>query len=105
MRCRAAAACMRRLSATVSITTKTNLQKRTQAPAQRLGISGGFHAPQMVVGDRRIDSRPGRRITGASDANLRRLRFEGAKGNTMSALLYIPPNASAQTPAPGILAR
>jgi hypothetical protein len=33
------------------------------------------------------------------------VRFEGAKGNTMSALLYIPPNASAQTPAPGILAR
>ena len=28
------------------------------------------------------------------------VRFEGAKGNTMSALLYIPPNASAQTPAP-----
>ena len=32
------------------------------------------------------------------------VRFTGAKGNTMSALLYIPPNASAQTPAPGILA-
>ncbi len=32
------------------------------------------------------------------------IRFEGAKGNTMSALLYIPPNASVQTPAPGILA-
>jgi len=32
------------------------------------------------------------------------VRFKGAKGNTMSALLYIPPNASAQTPAPGILA-
>jgi pimeloyl-ACP methyl ester carboxylesterase len=32
------------------------------------------------------------------------IRFKGAKGNTMSALLYIPPNASAQTPAPGILA-
>src|SRR5246127_5427089 len=30
--------------------------------------------------------------------------FKGAKGNTMSALLYIPPNATAQTPAPGILA-
>src|SRR5205814_3447700 len=32
------------------------------------------------------------------------IRFKGAKGNTMSALLYIPPNATAQTPAPGILA-
>ena len=32
------------------------------------------------------------------------VRFKGAKGNTMSALLYIPPNATQQTPAPGILA-
>jgi len=32
------------------------------------------------------------------------VRFAGTKGNTMSALLYIPPNATAQTPAPGILA-
>ena len=32
------------------------------------------------------------------------VRFQGAKGNTMSALLYIPPNATAQKPAPGILA-
>src|ERR1700688_3505547 len=32
------------------------------------------------------------------------IRFAGAKGNTMSALLYIPPNATAQNPAPGILA-
>jgi pimeloyl-ACP methyl ester carboxylesterase len=32
------------------------------------------------------------------------IRFQGAKGNTMSALLYIPPNATAQKPAPGILA-
>ena len=32
------------------------------------------------------------------------VRFKGAKGNTMSALLYIPPNATAQSPAPGILA-
>jgi pimeloyl-ACP methyl ester carboxylesterase len=32
------------------------------------------------------------------------VRFKGAKGNTMSALLYIPPNATAQNPAPGILA-
>jgi len=35
---------------------------------------------------------------------IRDVRFAGAKGNTMSALLYIPPNASAQLPAPGILA-
>jgi pimeloyl-ACP methyl ester carboxylesterase len=32
------------------------------------------------------------------------IRFKGAKGNTMSALLYTPANATAQTPAPGILA-
>jgi pimeloyl-ACP methyl ester carboxylesterase len=32
------------------------------------------------------------------------IRFKGTKGNTMSALLYIPPNATAQTPAPGVLA-
>ena len=32
------------------------------------------------------------------------VRFKGAKGNTMSALLYIPPNATRETPAPGILA-
>jgi pimeloyl-ACP methyl ester carboxylesterase len=32
------------------------------------------------------------------------VRFKGANGNIMGALLYIPPNASAQTPAPGILA-
>jgi pimeloyl-ACP methyl ester carboxylesterase len=32
------------------------------------------------------------------------IRFKGAKGNTMSALLYVPANATAQKPAPGILA-
>ena len=32
------------------------------------------------------------------------LRFTGADGVSMSALLYIPPNATRQTPAPGILA-
>jgi pimeloyl-ACP methyl ester carboxylesterase len=32
------------------------------------------------------------------------IRFKGAKGNTMSALLYTPPNVTPQTPAPGILA-
>jgi pimeloyl-ACP methyl ester carboxylesterase len=35
---------------------------------------------------------------------IRDVRFAGAKGNTMSALLYIPANATAQMPAPGILA-
>jgi pimeloyl-ACP methyl ester carboxylesterase len=35
---------------------------------------------------------------------IRDVRFTGAKGNTMSALLYVPPNATAQIPAPGILA-
>ena len=35
---------------------------------------------------------------------VRDIRFTGAKGNTMSALLYIPPNATPQSPAPGILA-
>lgn len=32
------------------------------------------------------------------------VRFKGAKGNTMSALLYVPANATPQLPAPGILA-
>ncbi|MFL6819111.1 MAG: alpha/beta hydrolase [Bradyrhizobium sp.] len=32
------------------------------------------------------------------------VRFKGANDNTMSALLYIPPGATPQTPAPGILA-
>jgi len=35
---------------------------------------------------------------------IRDVRFPGAKGNTMSALLYVPANATAQLPAPGILA-
>jgi pimeloyl-ACP methyl ester carboxylesterase len=35
---------------------------------------------------------------------IRDVRFAGAKGNTMSALLYVPPNATPQLPAPGILA-
>jgi pimeloyl-ACP methyl ester carboxylesterase len=35
---------------------------------------------------------------------IRDVRFTGAKGNTMSALLYVPANATAQLPAPGILA-
>jgi pimeloyl-ACP methyl ester carboxylesterase len=35
---------------------------------------------------------------------IRDVRFTGATGNTMSALLYVPANATAQLPAPGILA-
>ena len=40
----------------------------------------------------------------AGGIQIRDVRFTGAKGNTMSALLYVPPNATAQIPAPGILA-
>ncbi|MDO8399867.1 MAG: alpha/beta fold hydrolase [Bradyrhizobium sp.] len=40
----------------------------------------------------------------ADGIRIQDIRFKGAKGNTMSALLYIPANATAQTPAPGILA-
>ncbi len=40
----------------------------------------------------------------AGGIRIQDVRFKGAKGNTMSALLYIPANATAQTPAPGILA-
>ena len=40
----------------------------------------------------------------AGGIEVRDVRFTGAKGNTMSALLYVPPNATPQLPAPGILA-
>lgn len=40
----------------------------------------------------------------AGGIRIQDVRFKGAKGNTMSALLYIPPNATPQMPAPGILA-
>jgi pimeloyl-ACP methyl ester carboxylesterase len=40
----------------------------------------------------------------AAGIRIEDVRFAGAKGNIMSALLYIPPGASAKTPAPGILA-
>jgi pimeloyl-ACP methyl ester carboxylesterase len=40
----------------------------------------------------------------AGGIKIQNIRFKGAKGNTMSALLYIPPNATPQIPAPGILA-
>src|SRR5882724_3607833 len=35
---------------------------------------------------------------------VRDVRFAGANGVEMSALLYVPANATAKTPAPGILA-
>jgi pimeloyl-ACP methyl ester carboxylesterase len=40
----------------------------------------------------------------ADGIRIQDVRFKGAKGNAMSALLYVPANATAQTPAPGILA-
>jgi pimeloyl-ACP methyl ester carboxylesterase len=40
----------------------------------------------------------------AGGIQIRDIRFAGAKGNIMSALLYVPPNATPQLPAPGILA-
>ena len=40
----------------------------------------------------------------AGGIRIQDVRFTGAKGNTMSALLYIPANATPQLPAPGILA-
>jgi pimeloyl-ACP methyl ester carboxylesterase len=44
-------------------------------------------------------------LTQTSDGiRIRDVRFSGAKGNAMSALLYIPANVTAQAPAPGILA-
>jgi pimeloyl-ACP methyl ester carboxylesterase len=43
-------------------------------------------------------------IQTAGGVKLRDVRFVGTGGAPMSALLYIPPNATAKTPAPGILA-
>jgi pimeloyl-ACP methyl ester carboxylesterase len=63
----------------------------------------------MVAGDCRLGPDCRRRLARAFDPDrwgirIQDVRFKGAKGNTMSALLYVPPNASAQKPAPGILA-
>jgi pimeloyl-ACP methyl ester carboxylesterase len=96
-------------SDTVSITTKANLQSEPKGRFNGSGkrevsmrgrwslaiagfvliVAGGLlaHLTQTSGGIRIQD-----------------VRFKGDKGNTMSALLYIPPNATAQTPAPGILA-
>ncbi len=43
-------------------------------------------------------------IQTSGDVRIEDLRFTGADGRTLSAYLYIPPNATAATPAPGILA-
>ena len=40
----------------------------------------------------------------AGGIRIQDIRFTGGKGTTMSGLLYIPPNATPQIPAPGILA-
>ncbi|HEY1708546.1 MAG TPA: alpha/beta fold hydrolase [Rhizomicrobium sp.] len=44
------------------------------------------------------------RIQTADGVRVSDVRFAGSNGARMSALLYVPPNASAATPAPGILA-
>lgn len=41
---------------------------------------------------------------GGGAIEIQDVRFPGADGGTMSALLYVPKTASAQTPAPGVLA-
>jgi len=40
----------------------------------------------------------------AGGIRIQDLRFKGADGVTMSALLYVPPDATPRTPAPGVLA-
>jgi pimeloyl-ACP methyl ester carboxylesterase len=40
----------------------------------------------------------------AGDVRIQDVRFTGTNGAPLSGLLYIPPNATAKTPAPGILA-
>jgi len=43
-------------------------------------------------------------IQTSGDIRIKDVRFNGAGGKTLSAYLYIPPNATPDTPAPGILA-
>lgn len=43
-------------------------------------------------------------IQTSGDIRIQDVRFNGAGGKTLSAYLYIPPNATTATPAPGILA-
>ena len=40
----------------------------------------------------------------SGDVKIKDVRFSGTGGVTMSALLYVPPNATPQAPAPGVLA-
>ena len=40
----------------------------------------------------------------AGDVTIKDVRFTGTNGQTLSALLYIPASATAETPAPGVLA-
>ena len=40
----------------------------------------------------------------SSDVTIKDVRFVGAGGNLQSGLLYVPPGATAETKAPGILA-
>ncbi len=42
--------------------------------------------------------------TGGGDVSVEQVRFAGSSGNMMSALLYIPEQASIEKPAPGVLA-
>lgn len=42
--------------------------------------------------------------TSLGSIDIRDVRWESADGRTMSALLYVPPNATPETPAPGIVA-
>jgi pimeloyl-ACP methyl ester carboxylesterase len=43
-------------------------------------------------------------IQTAGDVTIKDLRFTGSNGQTLSGLLYIPPGATAETPAPAVLA-
>ena len=43
-------------------------------------------------------------IRTADGTTVRDIRFAGTNGTVMSALLYVPKNATPQTPAPGVLA-
>ncbi|MGK0397573.1 MAG: dipeptidyl aminopeptidase/acylaminoacyl peptidase, partial [Candidatus Azotimanducaceae bacterium] len=42
--------------------------------------------------------------TGSGSIQIEDVRWQTADGDTLSALLYVPESASAETPAPGILA-
>jgi pimeloyl-ACP methyl ester carboxylesterase len=98
-----------RLSDTVSITTKANLQSK---PKSRFNGSGIREASMrnrwsLAIAGLILILAGGvlAHLTQTSGGiRIEDVRFKGAKGNIMSALLYIPPNATAKAPAPGILA-